>query len=39
MMEGALMHFPGGRDWQVRRGGLEDEAAWLASQLGSMVRP
>jgi hypothetical protein len=37
-MKVAFMHFPGERDWQVRRGGLEHKVAWLASRLGSTER-
>jgi hypothetical protein len=38
-MEAAFMHFPGGRDLRVRRGGLERKVAGPASQLDSMERP
>lgn len=37
-MEVAFMHFPDGRDWQARRGGLEHKVAWLASRLDSTER-
>jgi hypothetical protein len=30
----AFVYVPGGLDWRVRRGGLEQCVAWLASLLG-----
>jgi S-formylglutathione hydrolase FrmB len=33
-MNVTLMDLPGGHDWRVWRGGLEDNVAWLASRLG-----
>jgi enterochelin esterase-like enzyme len=33
-MNVTFMNIPGGHDWRVWRGGLEQNVAWLASQLG-----
>jgi len=33
-MNVTFMELPGGHDWRVWRGGLEQNVAWLASRLG-----
>jgi S-formylglutathione hydrolase FrmB len=33
-MDVRFMYLPGGHDWRVWRGGLENNLAWLASRLG-----
>jgi hypothetical protein len=37
-MKVAFVYIPGGLDWRIRRGGLEQWAAWLASLLGITER-
>jgi S-formylglutathione hydrolase FrmB len=38
-MKVTFMDLPGGHSWRVWRGGLEHNAAWLASRLGITGRP